>query len=45
MVGIMTLGPMETGKNQSVVIVKSMKSLLVQYYVRQIQKANHEIFR
>ena len=45
MVEIMIFGPMETDKNQYPAIAKSMKSLLIQYYIRQREETNHEIFR
>ena len=41
----MIFGPMVIGKNQSLGTMKLMKSLLVQFYVRQKAEAKHEIFR
>ena len=41
----MIFGPMATDKSQSLGTMKLMKSLLIQYYVRQKEETNHEIFR
>lgn len=45
MVEIMIFGPMQIGRNQFLGTVKSMKILLVRYYVRQRDEANYDIFR
>lgn len=45
MEGTAVFGPMVTGKRQSPGTMKLMKRLLVQYYVKQKEEANHEIFR
>ena len=45
MVETMIYGRMETDRNQSPDTAILMKSLLVQYYIKRREEANHEVFR